>query len=136
MSAADVAFARALQHWQAESLQEAHAACLEAIGYEEGHIGAAVLASEILLRAGEPEPAAALLRDVVRRTPGEDAARVLLALIASRSAAAGRRDEARGLIARGRELMQQDPELAHMAAAAEGRAPDGSTLVCLRLVVS
>ena len=232
MSAADVAFARALQHWQAESLQEAHAACLEAIGHDEGHIGAAVLASEILLRVGEPKPAVALLSRVVRRTPGEGAARVLLAraqriagefaaaersaamarhlspgggeaagehalaLIAlgwereatvaleqaaaaagddarahwvvadsllrlgpgtdgadgdrlagaraafaravaldpaaatwhateaSRCAAAGRRDEATGLIARGLELMPEDPELGHMAAAAEGRSPD------------
>ena len=57
MLAADVAFARALEHWQAESLQEAHAACLEAIGHDEGHVGAAVLAAEILLRVGEPEPA-------------------------------------------------------------------------------
>ena len=40
MSAADVAFARALEHWRAESLEEAHADCLEAIGHDDGHIGA------------------------------------------------------------------------------------------------
>lgn len=230
MSAADAAFARALEHWQAESLQEAHAACLEALGHDERHVAAAVLASEILLRVGEAGRAVALLADVVRRSPDDGAARVLLAraqrtggqavaaersaaaarrlspgsaeaaaehalaLIALggrdgeataalgeaaaaagdphahwvvadtllrlqapahrndrlarareafaqavaldpaaatwhaaealRHAAANRRDEARGLIARGLELMPQDPELAHMAAAAEGRAAD------------
>ncbi len=56
MSAANVAFARALQHRQAESLQEAHAACLEVIGHDESHIAATVLACEILLHARRRRP--------------------------------------------------------------------------------
>lgn len=100
MSAADAAFARALEHWRAESLREAHAACLKALGHDAGHVAAAVLASEILLRVGEAGRAVALLADVVRRSPGESAARVLLAraqriagelTAAERSAAAARR---------------------------------------------
>ncbi|HEV2059346.1 MAG TPA: hypothetical protein VGR11_08305, partial [Solirubrobacteraceae bacterium] len=79
MSAADVAFARALEHWQAESLQESHAACVDALRHDAGHVAAAVLASEILLRVGEAGRGVALLADVVRRAPEDGAARVLLA---------------------------------------------------------
>ncbi|MDQ3722470.1 MAG: methyltransferase domain-containing protein, partial [Actinomycetota bacterium] len=43
---------------------------------------------------------------------------------ASRQALAGRREEASGVIARGLELMPDDPELAHRSAAIEGRSPD------------
>ena len=79
MSAADAAFARALEQWQAESLQAAHAACMEALGHDADHVGAAVLASEVLLRVGEPRPAVALLAQVVRRAPDDGAALLLLA---------------------------------------------------------
>jgi predicted TPR repeat methyltransferase len=229
MSAADAAFACALEHWQAESLQAAHAACLEALGHDAEHVPAAVLASEILLRAGAPQPAVALLERVAELAPGDGAALLLLARAqrsagelapAERSAraaracspgsaeaaaehaltlielgraaqaaaalehaaaaagedarahwvvadtllrldddtagadrlpraraafarasaldagaaiwhatealrctSAGRREEARGLIARGAALMPGDAELAHMAAAADGHTP-------------
>ncbi len=79
MSAADAAFACALEHWQAGSWQAAHAACLEALGHDEGHVAAAVLSSEILLRVGEPRPAVALLEHVARLTPDDGAALLLLA---------------------------------------------------------
>jgi len=225
MGAADAAFARALACWQAESLQAAHAACLEALACDEDHVAAAVLASEILLRVGEPPPAVALLERVVAGAAARDGAAWLLlaralrmagdarggeraaaaarrlwadsaeaaaehalalralgrdeaaagaleeavglagedaraqwvvadtwlvlgqagadraraaftraleldpdaatwhAAEALRSASAGRREEAHGLIARGLALMPQDVELAHMAAAAAGRSP-------------
>jgi len=234
MSAADAAFAGALGHWRAERLPAAHAACLEALGHDADHVGAAVLASEILLRAGEPRPAVALLEHVARRAPDDGAALQLLAraqrsagdlaaaersaaaararspgsaeaaaehalalielgradeaaaaleiaaamagddarahwvladtllrlgrerpdspagwrdragraqaafaraltldpdaatwhaIEALRCAGAGRREEARGLIARGLALMPGDAELGHMAAAADGRSP-------------
>ncbi|MDQ3722917.1 MAG: hypothetical protein M3376_07600, partial [Actinomycetota bacterium] len=77
MSAADAAFARALEHWRDDSLQEAHAACLAALDHDERHVPAAVLASEILLRVGAPGPAVALLERVVGGAPQDGAARVL-----------------------------------------------------------
>ena len=43
MSAADAAFACALEHWRAESLPAAHATCLEALGHDADRVGAAVL---------------------------------------------------------------------------------------------
>jgi len=76
---ADAAFARALELWQAEFLQAAHAACMEALGHDAEHVAAAVLASEILLRAGEPRPAVALLEQVSRRAPDDGTALLLLA---------------------------------------------------------
>lgn len=61
MPAADAAFARALELWEAGSLQAAHAACLEALRDDAGHVPAAVLGAEILLQVGEPAAAVALL---------------------------------------------------------------------------
>ena len=75
MPTADAAFARALGHWRAGSLQEAHAACLEALAHDGAHIAAAVLAAEILLDVGAATPATALLREVVRREPHDGALR-------------------------------------------------------------
>jgi len=109
MSAADAAFACALEHWQAESWQAAHAACLEALGHDEGHVAAAVLASEILLRVGEPRPAVALLEHVARLTPDDGAALLLLAR-AQRSAGEAGSAERSARAARARA--PGDPEAA------------------------
>ena len=98
--------ARALE---SESLQAAHAACLEALGHDADHVGAAVLASEILLRAGGPRRAVALLEPSGRFSHDP---RYVLAVAAGS-----------GL---------QTIESGELSYRAEGGAPVASTIVCLR----
>lgn len=126
MSAADAAFAGALEHWRAESLQAAHAACMEALRHDADHVEAAVLASEILLRAGEPRPAVALLEHVARLAPDDGAALLLLAR-AQRSAGDLGAAERSAAAARGRSPGSAEAAAEHALALIElGRADEAA----------